>query len=435
MFETKYRVRTILAITAAAVLVVTSCAAGNTGATGAAPTGAPTAQSTSGAAQSSATADGSDLQGKTFTATQISGQQVADLGKITIGFTDGSIHANAGCNSLSGTATLTDGVIVAPQLVQTAMACEGVMDQENWLSDFISSAPNWTYADGSLVLTRGAVTLTLQESATGETGENAPLEGTRWKLSGITTGESTSSVPTGVDPAITIADGRIAFDAQCNSVGGEVVITDTTLDVTNVIGTLMACEDPRGAMEALLIKTISGTVNYLINGDILTIDGAEGTSLEFTVDADGMAQTPIASTDPGAVPTEKIENSIPQIPEDKTVTQQADQPATIDPALAGLSFTTPIPNAPNGEVITLSFSERILTNASCNSIRSQGAQSTEGGVLTVGNLLSSRMFCEGLSDAENAWMDFLQSKPTWTLDGPTLTLTSVGTTYSLTSTP
>lgn len=368
----KYRERSILAITAAAVLVLTSCGAGSTGATGAAPTGAATTGATSGAAQPSATSDGSDLQGKTFTATKISGQEVADLSKITIGFAEGSIRANAGCNSLSGAVSLTDGVIGAPQLLQTAMACDSVMDQEKWLSDFISSAPNWTYGGGSLVLTQGAVTLTLQESATGETGENAPLEGTRWKLSGIMTGESASSVPTGVDPAITIADGRIAFDAQCNSVGGEVVITDTTLDVTNVIGTLMACEDPRGAMEALLTKTISGTVNYAIVGDVLTIDGAEGTSLEFTVDADGMAQTPIASTDPGAVPTEKIENSIPQIPEDNTVTQQADQPATIDPTLAGLSFTTPIPNAPNGEVITLSFSERILTNASCNSIGSQG---------------------------------------------------------------
>src|SRR5262249_12571391 len=65
--------------------------------------------------------------------------------RIQLSFRDGLVTANAGCNTMSGRASLHNGglVIDGDTLAMTAMGCltAGLGEQDVWLSTFITSGP------------------------------------------------------------------------------------------------------------------------------------------------------------------------------------------------------------------------------------------------------------------------------------------------------
>lgn len=83
-----------------------------------------------------------DLVGRTFASTQTPGHDLVPGSQVTISFDEGHLSARAGCNTLFGGATWTGGVLDAPQLASTMMACAPeLMEQDAWLGELLAGGP------------------------------------------------------------------------------------------------------------------------------------------------------------------------------------------------------------------------------------------------------------------------------------------------------
>lgn len=81
--------------------------------------------------------------------------------------------------------------------------------------------------------------------------------------------------------------------------------------------------------------------------------------------------------------------------------------------------------APVSDTASLSFQERTLSaNVGCNGMG--GPWRVEGGRLIAGPLVSTRMFCEGRMEQENAVSAMLSGGPRLTVAGDRMMLTSAG---------
>ena len=103
-----------------------------------------------------------DLDGRTYTSTEVRGHDLVEGSQVTLTFEDGRVSAQAGCNTMNGAATWDGGTLdVAGPMASTMMACEqALMEQDQWLSSFLTSSPTLE-ADGQ--------TLTLGDDSSGMT--------------------------------------------------------------------------------------------------------------------------------------------------------------------------------------------------------------------------------------------------------------------------
>jgi heat shock protein HslJ len=246
----------------AAVLVAACSAAGAPGGNGE-PSGQP---------------EPAGLDGRTFLSTDIQGADLVPDTRVRLSFQDGSLNASAGCNHLGASYTLKDGRLRASQMSMTEMGCDQpLMQQDQWLAAFLDDV-GVTLDGDTLTLTDGGVTLTLldEEVAT----PDQPIEGTRWVLDGLISGDAVSSVPAGVVASLQVVDDRANIAAGCNSGGGSVKVTDRTLTFGPVALTKMACSPDAMSVETAVLTVLNGEVSYTIDADRLTID-AGGVGLTF----------------------------------------------------------------------------------------------------------------------------------------------------------
>ena len=74
------------------------------------------------------------------------------------------ISAQAGCNTLAGGATWTNGVLPAGPLAMTMMACEDDLSaQDQWLSELLASEPAIELDGDTLVIGDDTEGITLTE--------------------------------------------------------------------------------------------------------------------------------------------------------------------------------------------------------------------------------------------------------------------------------
>lgn len=123
---------------------------------------------------------------------------------IRVEFTGDRLSANAGCNAMSGTASLVAGRLITGPLVQTMMACEppGVMEQETWVREMFRVGPAVTLSDGHLVLTWQGYTLLLDPS-TGPTPTTTTVPPTPTSSDLPTPMTTTAPPPSGSSPVPT----------------------------------------------------------------------------------------------------------------------------------------------------------------------------------------------------------------------------------------
>ncbi|MBU6244193.1 MAG: META domain-containing protein [Actinomycetales bacterium] len=116
---------------------------------------------------SSPTPDLSNQAFATQRATIAGVEQDLALGStLTLTFTSDGISAKAGCNTMFGQASLDDGrITMTTPLGMTMMACEpALMDQDQWISDFLSSGPRWSLDGPLLTLTSGDDVIVLRST-------------------------------------------------------------------------------------------------------------------------------------------------------------------------------------------------------------------------------------------------------------------------------
>lgn len=115
---------------------------------------------------SSGSAGAADLAGKVFVATEVNGWQLVEGSALRISFgDDGIVSAEAGCNTIFGGATWDDGTLTFEgQPARSNMACnDGLMEQDDWLSGFLTGRPSVDLDDRTLTLDDGEVTVTLEQ--------------------------------------------------------------------------------------------------------------------------------------------------------------------------------------------------------------------------------------------------------------------------------
>lgn len=215
------------------------------------------------------------LDGHTYLSTAITGADLVPGSRIRLSFQDGNLGVSAGCNSMGGEYRLDGDRLATAQMWMTEMACEEpLMAQDTWVAAFFSGASVSLDAD-TLVLTNGAVSITFLDAEVAT--PDLPIEGTRWVLDGIVSGDAVSSIPTGVTAAIRITSGTIDVESGCNIGGGSVEVTDDTITIGPIALTKRGCEADPAAVEQAVIAVLSGPVRYTVDADVLTLDaGASG---------------------------------------------------------------------------------------------------------------------------------------------------------------
>jgi heat shock protein HslJ len=257
-------------LTALAVgLLVTACGGGSSSAS-------------DGSSSSGAAVTAADLDGSTFESTSVEGHDLVTGSTVRLTFENGSLSANAGCNTMSSTYDVTDGRLAwTGHPMSTMMGCpDDLTAQDQWLSDLLEHGADVTLDGDDLTLVSGDATLEL----TRETTEPAAgLLGTTWTVTGIITGTSVASLPSGADaPTLDIAaDGTVQLFTGCNR-GHTTVTTDgDTAEFAPAGVTRMACPPPADTIEQAVLKALDGKVAVTVDGSTATLtNGRHGLVLQ-----------------------------------------------------------------------------------------------------------------------------------------------------------
>jgi heat shock protein HslJ len=185
----------------------------------------------------------------------------------------GSLSVQAGCNTMGGTFTIVDGKLVADSpWSMTEMGCDPARHaQDDWISQFLGSSPQFNLVGNDLVLTSGATTITFLDKEVAEPDQ--PLVGPTWTLSSIISGDAVSSVPMGVTATLKFnADGTVEVHSGCNSGGGSYAVEGDLITFGGIALTKMACLGPQMDVESAVITVLSTDgVTWAIDSGSLTL--------------------------------------------------------------------------------------------------------------------------------------------------------------------
>ncbi|MGE5828155.1 MAG: META domain-containing protein [Micromonosporaceae bacterium] len=199
--------------------------------------------------------------------------------RISVGFEQGKINANAGCNHLGGEYSVDAATLVVPQLAMTDMACLPVerMAQDTWLADLLTGRPSIDLDGDTLVLARGSVELRMLDRKT--VNPDRPLAGPRWRVESIITGEVASSAPQEVEAYFTFtADGQVSGNTGCNDFHGVYQAATETITFGQMGMTKKACQGAANRLEVAVTALFArGPVRFAIDADQLSLTRADGT--------------------------------------------------------------------------------------------------------------------------------------------------------------
>lgn len=226
-------------------------------------------------------ADGSRLDGRTFLSTGVTGHTLVEGTRIQLDFPEeGKLSARAGCNQLFGNVSFDGDRMKVSELGGTDMGCEpSRMDQDSWLSGFLQAGPRFALSGDELVLTGDKEVIKLVDRETAQ--PDMQLEGTRWVLETLLSGQSASSVPQGVEAFLQFEGDRVTGNAGCNQMGGKAVQSPGKITFSDIVATKMACAGDRGTVEGIVLGVLDGTVAMRIDGDMLELKHPNGSGLQL----------------------------------------------------------------------------------------------------------------------------------------------------------
>lgn len=254
----------------AATLLLAACGGGAASTAPASPTQVPVTAET--------------LDGHAYLSQRIEGHDLVEGSQVRLSFDGTRLGASAGCNQMSGEYEITEGILKTGQMAMTEMACEEpLMKQDSWLASFLPGAAPSLDGD-TLTLEKEGVTITLLDETVASPAK--PFAGTRWLLTGLIDGGTTSSVPAGSTAAIQLQGAVLAIDTGCNTGSGDVRASGGAMTFGVIALTKKACTPENGGVEGAMTAVLQGEASYAIDGDTLTImHGAQG--LVFTAAPEG----------------------------------------------------------------------------------------------------------------------------------------------------
>ncbi|TCK21537.1 META domain-containing protein [Pseudonocardia endophytica] len=186
-----------------------------------------------------------------------------------------SLSANAGCNTMGASLTVTADRLVVGPVASTLMFCgPELTGQDQWLAGFLGSGPQWSDPSAGLRLTSGTTTIVFTEVGLGFGIEPTELWGTTFDSVSVS---EKGIVPAPVVPGTTItltftAPDRLTARAGCNTLGFRVVAGTDRLTVDDDFSsTRMACTPELTAQDEWLAKVLTDDPEYVFTGKALTL--------------------------------------------------------------------------------------------------------------------------------------------------------------------
>ena len=114
-------------------------------------------------------------------------------------------------------------------------------------------------------------------SACASLGNPAGLAGTSWKLVSYGSAGNLTPAAQGVETSLIFGpDGQASGNLGCNGFSGGYEEKGGNIVFGPLASTLMACPEPRMTQEGTAFQVLTGTVNFELAGNTLTIYGASG---------------------------------------------------------------------------------------------------------------------------------------------------------------
>ncbi|TWD79436.1 heat shock protein HslJ [Kribbella amoyensis] len=227
-----------------------------------------------------------ELRGKTYLSTAVTEdgkpKTLAPNTRIRLQFMDdGRLLADAGCNSMSGKVSTDDGKLaIGDGLAMTDLGCDAPRHaQDTWLSQLLQQDPAWKLEAGRLDVTAAGTTLVLADRETAD--PDRPLDGTRWTVETLISGE-TASTPGAENAYLTVNGGRVTGSTGCNDLQGVVARTGDKLTFGEIAITRRACGGQEAALEKAILATVQGEVSFTIEANRLRLRTPSGSGLDLT---------------------------------------------------------------------------------------------------------------------------------------------------------
>ncbi|MFF0475395.1 META domain-containing protein [Streptomyces sp. NPDC004284] len=198
---------------------------------------------------------------------------------------DGRARGNDGCNAFGADVAVRGDTLTVTVREFTTMACVG--DRGRFEAEFLKafSGPlKGTLKGDGLRLNspdgRNELELTADRAI--------PLTGTTWKIDGLVSGETASSLSDGSgDKARFVLgkDGRATGNLGCNDFSAHVRLDEEagTLTVEGPAATTrMMCTSPQMKLETRLYELLDGPLTYRLNHRTLTLTDASGEGFTAT---------------------------------------------------------------------------------------------------------------------------------------------------------
>jgi heat shock protein HslJ len=224
------------------------------------------------------------LRGHTYLSTSVTRdgepRPLVDGTRITLRFADnGRLLVDAGCNSMGGSASVSDGSLDVGDMSMTEMGCDPSRHkQDMWVSDLISGTTAWRLDGSRLTLTSGATRIVLLDQRVAD--PDRPLAKTRWQVNSLIDGEVASSAPSGRQRAhLRFENGKVRGNDGCNQLTGTAKVSGSTITFGSIVTTKMACLPAVAQTERSVLAVLDGKVRFSITADQLRLEHPSGKGL------------------------------------------------------------------------------------------------------------------------------------------------------------
>jgi heat shock protein HslJ len=165
-------------------------------------------------------------------------------------------------------------------LAITDMGCDAPRHaQDDWLAKLLQNKPTWKLEADTLTVTSGGTTISLLDRKSAE--PDRPLDGTKWTLETVITGEVASHQAGSDKVWITLNGDRVTGSTGCNELQGVVARDNGKLTFGDIVTTRRACVGDGTMLEAALLNTLKGEVTYEIDANRLELRSPTN-GLDFT---------------------------------------------------------------------------------------------------------------------------------------------------------
>ena len=215
---------------------------------------------------------------------------------ISLRFDDGRVGASLGCNHLGGPYELDGDRLLVEDLSTTEMGCDPERHaQDEWFAGILQSEPTVVVDGDAMTLTAGETVVRFVDREVAE--PDRELVGTTWEVDGFADGQDPDDAAMSMaveQPGIVRLEGNgfVTGSDGCNGFGFSTIEGEGTDGVRYEVdgaritftgdapSTLMACPDLDEYVDRFW-ATLTGTVDWSIDADRLTLVGEDGRVVTF----------------------------------------------------------------------------------------------------------------------------------------------------------